>query len=135
MTPDYQRERDEAAREAEHDRLRFEGMRDDRDDWRKRAEAAQAALAAREAELARIREHLQSLQATCDRNAERANRFAAEATKAEAELATLRGALELAERDEDGRCNVCGHETSHWDTCEVGNALSTPPRRTPEGER
>jgi chromosome segregation ATPase len=103
--------------------------------WKEEAERSHRNVAYWQAELARLREHLQSLQATCDRNAERANRFAAEATKAEAELATLRGALELAERDEDGRCNVCGHETSHWDTCEVGNALSTPPRRTPEGER
>jgi hypothetical protein len=56
------------------------------------------------------------------------------AEQAEAELATLRGALELAERDEDGRCNVCGHETMHWARCQVGNALATPPRRTPEGD-
>jgi rubrerythrin len=164
--------------------------------WKEEAERSHRNVAYWQAELARLREHLQSLQATCDRNAERANRFAAEATKAEAELATLRGALERyghhdwtcsnhdavyecdcgllaalatpprlnqpvielpersplrqeladtkdelatlrgaleqAERDEDGRCNVCGHETGHMATCEVGMALQ---RRTPEGER
>jgi DNA repair exonuclease SbcCD ATPase subunit len=102
--------------------------------WKEEAERSHRNVAYWQAELARLREHLQSLQATCDRNAERANRFAAEATKAEAELATLRGALDaivkrtadLRWRDEKGRADAAFYAFSIAEDALA--ALATPPR-------
>lgn len=45
-----QADRDAARAEIAHERLRYDGMRSDRDDWRQRAEQAQAEVAQAERE-------------------------------------------------------------------------------------
>jgi chromosome segregation ATPase len=117
--------------EAEKDTLRTCAR-----DWLERAKTDREALAAREAELTDLREGLYNALGGVSPSDAELIEVARLGRDARAELATMRGALEI-ERDRADHWDREAQKMSERlreDRKAHDAALATPPRRTPEGE-
>ncbi len=83
--------------EMAHERLRYDGMRSDRDDWRQRAEQAQAEVAQARAERDEARLNLEGLRRSLYATEESSANQYQRAERAEATITTLRAELQAAQ--------------------------------------